>query len=45
MDEKPHWIDFPHQVVSNGRWHAMWFLIIENLLLDHVVIDANGLID
>ena len=24
-------IDNPHQAVSNGRWHATWFLMVEEL--------------
>jgi hypothetical protein len=31
MHEKPLWIDSPHQVISNGRWHAMWFLMVEEI--------------
>jgi len=31
MHEKPQYIDSSHHVISNGRWHTMWFLMIENL--------------
>jgi hypothetical protein len=31
MHEKPPWIDIPHQAISNGRWHTMWFLKVEKI--------------
>jgi hypothetical protein len=31
MDEKTLYIDSPHQVVSNDRWHTTWFLMVEKL--------------
>jgi hypothetical protein len=31
MNAKHLLIDIPRQDVSNGRWHSMWFLMIENL--------------
>jgi hypothetical protein len=31
MHAKPPWIDSPRQAVSNGRWHAMWFLKVEKI--------------
>jgi hypothetical protein len=31
MHVQPPWIDIPCQVVSNGRWNAMWFLTVEKL--------------
>jgi hypothetical protein len=31
MHEKTPWIDKPHQAISNGMWHAMWFLTVEEI--------------
>jgi hypothetical protein len=31
MHEKHSLIDSPHQAVSNDRWHATWFLRVEEL--------------
>jgi hypothetical protein len=31
MHAKHSFIDNPHQAISNGRWHATWFLIVEDL--------------
>jgi hypothetical protein len=31
MHEKPSLIDSPLQVISNGRWHTTWFLMVEEL--------------
>jgi hypothetical protein len=31
MHAKHPLIDSPRQVVSNGRWHATWFLMVEEL--------------
>lgn len=31
MHAKHPFIDSPHQAISNGSWHATWFLTIEKL--------------
>jgi hypothetical protein len=31
MHAKSLWIDSPRQAVSNGRWHATWFLTVEGI--------------
>jgi hypothetical protein len=31
MHAKPHWINSSHQAVSNGSWHATWFLTVDKL--------------
>jgi hypothetical protein len=31
MHAKHPLIDSPRQAISNGRWHAMWFLTVEEL--------------
>jgi hypothetical protein len=31
MHENPPYIDSPCHVVSNHKWHAMWFLTVEKL--------------
>jgi hypothetical protein len=46
MHAKPLWIDSPHQDVSNGRWHATWFLTVDEIFLlkdDHVKFASNWL--
>jgi hypothetical protein len=46
MHEKPPWIDSPHQVISNGRWHTTWFLMVEEIFPlkdDHVKFSPKWL--
>jgi hypothetical protein len=31
MHAKPPWIDSLRQSISNSRWHATWFLTVEEL--------------
>jgi hypothetical protein len=46
MHAKPPWIDSPHQAISNGRWHATWFLTVEEICPlkdDHVKFSPKWL--
>jgi hypothetical protein len=42
MHAKPPWIDIPRQAISNGRWHATWFLTVEEICPLEYVIGQVG---
>lgn len=46
VHENPPWIYIPHKVISDARWHATWFLAVEEIFPlkdDHVKFSLKRL--